>query len=423
LKEIYKKTVLENGIRVVTERIDYVRSISIGVWIDVGSRDEKNDEMGTSHFIEHMLFKGTRRRTAREIASSLESVGGSLNAFTGREHTCYFARVLDEHIDIALDVLSDILKNPLFNPSHLEKEREVIISEIKDLEDSPADLVHDFLMNAMWKEDPLGRPIIGSTESVQKLTRKNLVDFMKKNYTSPRIVIAACGNFKHGELVDKMRKKFKFSSGSHPPREKQTLPQAKLNRMVTQRKTAQTHISLGVPTFPYRNTRRYAALVLSNILGGGMSSRLFQTIREKKGLVYSVYTFIDFFEDAGVFGIYMGTHKKNAIRVIELVFKEIIKLKKGSLTSKELSHAKYQLKGNLLLTLESTFNRMNRLARYELFLHDYVSLDQTINSINRIKAKDVIDVAGELLSFDKLSAVILGPVGKYALNRLDWGKL
>ncbi len=423
MKEVYKKTVLENGIRVVTERIDYVRSISIGVWVDVGSRDEMGDEVGASHFIEHMLFKGTKKRTAKEIASSLESVGGSLNAFTGREHTCYFARVLDEHTDIALDVLSDILKNPLFNLSHLEKERAVILSEIKELEDSPADLVHDLLMSTMWKENSLGRSIIGSAESVLKLTRSKLIDFMKRNYTSPRVVIAASGNFKHKELVDKIKRKFRFSSNSHPASEKQMFPLAEPDRVVANRKTAQTHISLGVPTFPYSDRRRYAALVLSNILGGGMSSRLFQSIREKLGLVYSVYTFIDFFEDAGVFGIYMGTHKKNTIRVIELVLKEIRKLKKDSLTSKELSHAKYQLKGNLLLSLESTFNRMNRLARYELFLHDFVDLDQTINAINKIKAKDVVEVAYDFFSSDKLSAAVLGPVGKYTLNRMNWDDL
>jgi len=422
LKEQYKKTVLENGIRVVTERIDYVRSISIGVWIDVGSRDEKSDEAGTSHFIEHMLFKGTKKRTAKEIASSLESVGGSLNAFTGREHTCYFARVLDEHTNVALDVLSDILKNPLFNPSHLEKERKVILSEIKELEDSPADLVHDFLMRAMWRENPLGRPIIGSAESVLKLTRSRLVDFMNRNYTSPRVVIAASGNFKHEELVNKIKRKFRFSSDPHPASENQMPPQVEPDRMVAKKKTAQTHINLGVSTFPYRDKRRYATLVLSNILGGGMSSRLFQSIREKLGLVYSVYTFVDFFEDTGIFGISMGTHKKNTVRVIELVLKEIRKLKKDSLTSKELSHAKYQLKGNLLLALESTSNRMNRLARYELLLHDYVDLDQTINSINRIKAKDVIEVAEDFFSSDKLSAAVLGPVGKGMLNQVDWGE-
>jgi predicted Zn-dependent peptidase len=423
LKELYRKSVLENGIRVVTERIDYVRSVTIGAWMDVGSRDEKSDEAGASHFIEHMLFKGTQRRTAKEIASALESVGGSLNAFTGREHTCYFARVLDEHTGKAVDVLSDILKNPLFNPSHLEKEREVILSEIKELEDSPADLVYDYLMSNMWKQNPLGRPIIGSTESVIKLSRGKLLDFMKSNYTSSRTVIAASGNLGHEDLLGKIKNKFNLGSNPHPNQTDSAPPPVERKRVVVKKKTAQTHITLGIPTFPYRDNRRYAALVLSNVLGGGMSSRLFQNIREKLGLVYSVYSFIDFFEDVGVLGIYMGTHKSNALRVIDLVLKEIRILKKDSLTKDELAHAKYQLKGNLMLALESTSHRMNRLARSELFLHKYLDADQTIAAINKIKAKDVTEVAREFFDSDKLSAVALGPMAKDALNRVDWDKL
>jgi predicted Zn-dependent peptidase len=422
LAEQYKKTVLKNGVRVVTERIDHVRSVSIGAWIDVGSRDEAADEAGVSHFIEHMLFKGTKSRTARQIASSLESVGGSLNAFTGREHTCYFARALDEHLDKAIDVLSDILRNPLFNRSHLEKEREVILSEIKELEDSPADLAHDHLMNTVWKANSLGRPIIGTAESVLKLSRAKLVAFMKKNYTSSRVVIAASGNLRHDDLVMTTRRKFKFNSD--PPAAKKdrlTIP-AEPKRMVVKRKTAQAHISLGIPTFPYTDNRRYALLVLSNILGGGMSSRLFQSIREKLGLAYSVYSFIDFFEDAGIFGIYMGTHKSNAVRVTELVLKEIRRFEKNRLSANELSDAKNQLKGNLVLALENTSQRMNRLARSELFLRDYLELDQIIDSINRVKAKDLVGLARELFRPERLSVVALGPLAKDALDQVDWGK-
>ena len=420
MREMYKKTVLDNGIRVVTERIDSVRSVSVGVWIDVGSRDEKADEAGVSHFIEHMLFKGTKKRTAKEIAASLESVGGSLNAFTGREHTCYFARVLDEHLEVALDVLSDIIGNPLFNRSHLEKERQVIISEIREMEDSPADLVHDLLMGAIWEADSLGRPIIGGLESVLKLSRSKLVGFLRRHYVFPRMVIAASGNLRHDDLVGKILRKFRSSSDAHPGQLSQLPPQAERNRKVVKKKTAQTHISLGVPTFPYRDERRYVGLVLSNILGGGMSSRLFQGIREKLGLVYSVYAFLDFFEDAGVFGIYMGTDKQNASRVIEAVLKEIKRLRRSTVGSGELSHAKEQLKGSLLLSMESTFNRMNRLARYELFLRDYVDLNQTIRAIDRIRSKDVIGVADELLSSDKLSVVALGPLGKGTLDGINW---
>jgi predicted Zn-dependent peptidase len=420
LKEIYKKTVLDNGIRVVTEELNSVRSISIGVWIDVGSRDEARDEMGVSHFIEHMLFKGTKNRTAKEIAASLESVGGGLNAFTGREQTCYYARVLDEHLDIAIDVLSDILKNPLLNPSHFEKERKVIASEIKELEDSPADLIHDLLMRVMWKDDPLGRPIIGSMESVIQMPRGKLITFMRKNYTCSRVVIAASGNLKHSELVRKVKRKFEFSPDSQTSISSLRFPPVEPLRRVEQRKTAQTHISLGIPLFPYQDQRRYSSLVLSNVLGGGMSSRLFQTVREQLGLAYSIYSFIDFFKDTGVFGIYLGTYKKNTVRVIELVLREIGKLKKNSLSTRELTNAKYQLKGNLILGMESTPSRMNRLARNELFLNDYVGTDQTIEYINKIKAKDIISITEEFLVPDKLSTVVLGPVGKDVLRRIDW---
>lgn len=423
MKEIYKKTVLDNGIRVISERIESVRSISIGVWIDVGSRDENGDEMGVSHFIEHMLFKGTKNRTAKGIAVSLESVGGSLNAFTGKEHTCYYARVLDEHLDIAIDVLSDILKNSLLHPSHFEKEKEVIISEIKELEDSPSDLIHDILMNTMWKENPLGHPIIGSAESVLKMPRRKLIDYIKRNYTCSRVVIAASGNLKHSELVKKIKHKFEFSTNTDQSKFISPPSRVDTGRTVVQRKTAQTHVSLGIPIFPYRDRRRYPALVLSNILGGGMSSRLFQTVREKLGLAYSIYSFIDFFEDTGVFGIYLGSHKRNTVRVVELVLKEINHLKRNHLSPKELFNAKYQLKGNLILGMESTSSRMNRLARNELFLKDYLSLDQTIDAISNVKAKDIVEMAEDFLLPDKLSIVVLGPVGKDTLRRVDWSLL
>ncbi len=420
MRGIHRKTILKNGIRVVTEKIGYVRSVAIGVWIDVGSRDEGSDERGVSHFIEHMLFKGTKKRTAKEIASSLESVGGALNAFTGREHTCYFARVLDEHLNIAVDVLADILKNFLLNPTDLEREKTVIISEIRDLEDSPADLVHDRLMHNMWQDHPLGRSIMGDAESILSMTRNKLIDFIKRNYVSPKVVVAASGNLNHQGLVRLIQEKFRFNQTDRRPPVDQSTPEPNQNKMVVNRQTAQTHVSLGIPAFPYKDKRRYAALLLTNILGGGMSSRLFQSIREKLGLAYNVYTFIDFFEDTGVFGIYLGTHKKNTVRVIDLVLKEIKKIKRGSLSRKELSHAKYQLKGNLMLSLENTSNRMSRLARHELLLNKYVDLDETISSIDKVKGKEVIEMAADLFDSNKLSAVILGPVGKRVINQINW---
>lgn len=423
LRGIYKKTILKNGVRVVTEKIEHVRSVTMGVWIDVGSRDEESDERGISHFIEHMLFKGTKKRTAKEIASSLESVGGALNAFTGREHTCYFARVLDEHLNIAIDVLSDILKNALLNPSDLEREKTVIISEIKDLEDSPGDLVHDRLMNNMWQNQPLGRSIMGDAQSILKMTRNKLIDFIKRNYVGPRVVIASSGNLDHQDLVKMIQEKFRFNQADKTPTVCQSTLGADQMRVVVNRKTAQTHVSLGVPVFPYKDKRRYAALLLSNILGGGMSSRLFQSIREKLGLAYNVFTFVDFFQDTGVFGIYLGTHRKNTVQAVDIALKELRRMRKDSLSRQELAHVKLQLKGNLMLSLENTPNRMNRLARHELLLNRFVDLDETINSINRVKGKEVIEVATDLFDSNKLSAVILGPVGKGVINQINWNIL
>ena len=423
MRGMYKRTVLKNGIRVVTEKIGYVRSVAIGVWIDVGSRDEGGDQRGVSHFIEHMLFKGTKKRTAKEIASSLESVGGALNAFTGREHTCYFARVLDEHLNIAVDVLADLLKNFLLKPADLEREKAVIISEIRDLEDSPADLAHDRLMSNMWQDHPLGRSIMGDAEIILRMTRNKLIDFIQRNYVSPRVVIAASGNLNHQDLVRMIQEKFRFNQTGRMRPATQSVPQATQNRAVVSRKTAQTHVSMAVPAFPYKDKRRYATLLLTNILGGGMSSRLFQSIREKLGLAYNVYSYIDFFEDTGVFGIYLGTHRKNTVRVIDLVLKEIKKMKKDSLSRQELANAKYQLKGSLMLSLENTSNRMNRLARQELLLGKYVDLDETTTSISRVKGKEVIDVAVDLLDSEKLSAVILGPVGKRLVNQVNWNTI
>jgi len=420
LKGIYKKTVLKNGIRVVTEKIGYVRSVSIGVWIDVGSRDERNDERGVSHFIEHMLFKGTKKRSAQEIASSLESVGGALNAFTGREQTCYLARVLDEHVNIAMDVLADILKNSLLSSSDFEKEKTVIISEIKDLEDSPGELTHDLLMSNMWPDHPLGRSIVGNQETILRMTRSKLIGFIKRNYISPKVVVAASGNLNHQDLVRMIEEKFQFNQTDRVPRGSQSTLETGQNRTAINRKTAQTHICLGVPTFSYRDKRRYAALILGNILGGGMSSRLFQNIREKLGLAYNIYSFVDSFEDTGVFGIYLGTHKKDTVRAMNLVLKEIRRIKKDSLSRQELSHAKYQLKGNFMMSLENTPNRMNRLAQHELLLNRYVDLNETLDLINKVKGTEVIEVASDLFDLNKLSAVILGPVGRRVINQIDW---
>ncbi|MCK4385268.1 MAG: insulinase family protein, partial [candidate division Zixibacteria bacterium] len=266
----------------------------------------------------------------------------------------------------------------------------------------------------------LGRSIMGDAESILRITRIKLIDFINRNYVSPCVVIASSGNLNHKDLVRMIQEKFRFNQTDALPQGSKPTLGADQNKVVINRKTAQTHISLGIPVFPYKDRRRYAALILNNILGGGMSSRLFQSIREKLGLAYNVYTFLEFFEDTGMFGIYLGTHKKNTVRVIDLVLKEIKNVKKGSLSRQELSHAKYQLKGSLMLSLENTSNRMNRLAQQELLLGKYVDLDETINSINKVKGKEVIEVANDFFDSGKLSAVILGPIGKRVINQVNW---
>ncbi|OGC78507.1 MAG: hypothetical protein A2145_02195 [candidate division Zixibacteria bacterium RBG_16_40_9] len=422
MKSLYKKTVLDNGIRVVSEKISSVRSISIGIWVDVGSRDEAQEESGISHFLEHMVFKGTKKRTAKEIAQALESVGGILNAFTAREQTCYYAHILDEHLPIAVDVLSDILKNSLLDSQDLEKEKKVIVEEIKDIEDNPGDLIHDIYAGALWPDHPLGRPVIGSLETVSSLNRNNLTNFMQKNYNSKKVVVAASGNVKHEELVKLIEKKLQFNSKDGYPNQS-SAPPVKSNIKIVNRETAQTHICLGVTSFPYKHPNRQILFVLNTILGGGMSSRLFQSVRENSGLAYSIYSFVDFFEDSGTFGVYLGTNSQQVLNALNLVLKEISKIKKEKLTSPELYFAKSQIKGNLVIGMESTSNRMNRLARNELFLNEYLPIEKTIAEIEKVKEKQIHDITNELFSPDRLCLALIGPNHSEIAKNLDWGIL
>lgn len=420
MRSDYHKTVLKNGIRVVSTKMPEVRSVSIGAWIDAGSRDERPEENGISHFIEHLAFKGTKKRSAKQIALSLESVGGSLNAFTGREHTCYYAKVLKEHLGITLDILSDILKNSLFRPIDLKREKSVITEEIKDTEDTPGDLVFDLFMESLWGKHPLGKPIMGTLQSLSRIKRKQVFDYLQRNYTYPKVVIAASGNLNHEKLVRGVEKVFRFNQQSpEKSSPKENLISYPAKKMI-KRKSAQTHVCLGLPNFSFTHPRKYAALLLSTILGGGMSSRLFQKIREELGLAYNIYSFSDFFEDSGVFGIYLGTNEIKLIPATKLILKEFSLIKKKKISKKELEHAKYLLKGGLIMGAESTTNQMNRLARHELFFQDYFDLDKTISLIDKVKAEDVMQVANQLLDSDKFCVTVLGPLDKKVLSKIDW---
>ncbi len=404
----HNKTRLDNGIRIVTERIPHVRSVSIGAWVMVGSRHENSENNGISHYIEHMLFKGTRNRTAAEIAQSLESVGGHLNAFTGKDLTCYYAHVLDEHCPRAVDVLSDIMANSVFEEEEMAKEKRVIIEELSTIEETPEELIHDLFWGDLFPRHPLGYAIIGRRESIDSIKRADIFEYLKSNYTGERIVICAAGNLEHDSLVDMVREKFgSFNAGEQQLQKSPDGPVS--GKHIIENGAIQAHVCLGTHAYDYRNKNKFALFVLNTLFGAGMSSRLFQNIREQHGLAYSIYSFVEFLFDTGIFGIYLGTDKGNVDASLALIDQELTTLKETKVPEDELERTKSQLKGNLMLGLESTSSRMNRLARLEIFLDGYLSLDETIDEINKVTTTDLSNVANELFAADRIQTTILKP--------------
>jgi predicted Zn-dependent peptidase len=415
---IYKKTVLSNGLSIITESIPYVRSISLGVWLNVGSRDENAISNGISHFVEHMVFKATKSRNASEIASFLESVGGTLNAFTSREQTCYYAKFLDEHLDKGIEILSDIINNARFSSTDIEKEKKVVLEEISDIEDSPSDLVHDLFASTIFGNHPLGRPIMGDRKTVKGMNRTKILRYVSKHYRSNKMIIAACGNLDHDHLVDISARYFgnvspyEYRNGRKNP---DFIPVFKSFF----RKTAQTHICLGLPALHFNHELRSAMLILNSVLGGGMSSRLFQHLRENLGLVYTVFSYIDFFENMGLFGIYLGTEKRNVKSALYAVNNEIKLICEKRLSDDDLRNAKEQLKGGLVLGLENTSNRMNRLAKHEFLADRHISIDETIAGIDAVKADEIIEIARIIFHGNRFSGISLGPVKKDIFSIMD----
>ena len=405
----YKRTVFPNGLKIISEAIPHVRSVSLGLWIDVGSRDENEKNAGVSHFIEHMVFKGTRNRDASQIASYLESVGGVLNAFTSREQTCYFAKILDQHLPRAVDIIFDLAQNALFDKSNIDKEKRVILEEIKDIEDAPSDLVHDRFARAFFGPHPLGRPILGEKATVKGMGRVAILRHLNKYYHPDRMLVAASGNLDHAALVNLVGQA--FGAGEHdgsPINRKR--PVFKPLRKAIKRKSSQVHICLGVPAREFNDPSRSAMFILNSMLGGGMSSRLFQKLRDNLGIVYNVYTYLDYFQDTSVQGIYLATDRKNVRRAIEAVMKEIDRIASEPLPEADLSRNKEQLKGHLMLGLENTSSRMNRLAKHELLIGRYIPLDETVLGIDTVKAEEITDLARELFRRDRFTAVTMGNV-------------
>jgi predicted Zn-dependent peptidase len=418
----YRRTVLSNGLRVVSEKMPNVKSVSVGIWVDVGSRQETPRENGISHFIEHMCFKGTRRRSAKEIAQSLETLGGTLNAFTSRENTCFYARVLDEHFEQGFDVLADITTQSLFDSGEFKKEKDVICEEIKDVFDTPGDIVHDYFAATMWNTHSLGQTIMGEAKGIRALQRRDLLAFMRRHYTTDNIVLSAAGAIDHDRLVDLARRKLLFpKTTTRKPLKTPSYRQGQ--KKIFRRKLSQTHVCIGFPSIQFADPRKYHALLLNTLLGAGMGSRLFQTVREERGLAYTVYSYQDFYHDTGIFGLYLGTDSNKTAEAVNLVLQELAAVADDSITEEEVERAKSQLKGSLLLSLEGSYNRMNRLGRLELFQHTFVPLEQSAKEINAVTLADVRAIARDIFREKLLTMVVLGPVGNNLLKLIDWSLL
>ncbi len=403
------KTILKNGIRIVTKAMPYTRSVSMGVWVNVGARDESEPESGLSHFIEHMIFKGTRKRSAFQIAKEFDAIGGHTNAFTTMENTCYYARVIDSQTETMVDILSDIFVNSAFDPLEVDKERPVILQEIGMVEDSPDEYVHVLSGRNFWGENPLGRSILGTPENIIRFDADTIRSFFRRLYHPERIVISAAGNLDHNRLVDTVRPMFETIQPRNDFPQRIT-PQGRSAIDLNHRSLEQMHICLITPGLSITDPRRYACSLLNTILGGNMSSRLFQEVRERRGLAYSVYSFVSSHVDTGMFGFYMGVDPKRSGETTRIVLDEIDKIIKVPVDAAELKGAMEYTKGSLLLASESADNQMVRSAQNELHFGEDITLQTIIENIEAVSADEIRDLANALFSRDQMALTLLGPV-------------
>ncbi len=410
---------LPNGIRIVTEAMPYVRSVSLGIWIGSGSRLEHGPENGISQFIEHMVFKGTKHRSAEDIARSVDSVGGGLDAFTSKELVSFNAKVLDEHLPMALDILADLVLNPLFREADIEKEKGVILEEIKMEADQPEFVLHEAFISNFWKGHGLGKPILGTKETVKKFGQAMLCDYYNRVYSPRNILITAAGNLSHDNIVKLVREKF-ASLVERAALPLDTVPQPHAPIVLKKKESLeQVHIALGVPAYALAHELRFPLYVLNTVLGGGMSSRLFQNIREKQGLAYAVYSELNLFSDTGCFTVYAGTAVETAKQVVESVIQEFRQLKSDLIGNDELRRAKDHLKGSLMLSLESTSSRMSNLARQELYFEHFMSLDEMIDSIEAVTRDQVQAIAIEFFQTQNIALAMLGRLSALSVTRDD----
>jgi predicted Zn-dependent peptidase len=403
-----RKEVFRNRLALVTERMPNIRSVALGVWLKKGSRHEAEAENGISHFIEHLLFKGTETRTARDIALIIDSVGGQMDAFTTKEYTCFYFKVLDEHLDIAVDLLSEIIRRPRFLPEEIEKERKVIYEEIKMVDDTPDELVYDLWSESFYRGHPLGRPIQGTLESVAKMQPEQLIRFFRDSYQPGNLLITAAGNLDHDRLASLLRKTFEplgngagLHSGGPPPGRADVVVREK-------KELGQLHLCLGVPAMPLPDDRRYQGYVLNTLLGGTMSSRLFQHIREERGLAYSVFSSVNAFLDAGNLMVYAATSPETAREVIDLIVLEFRRLKDEPVGDAELQLARDHLKGSLMLSLESSSSRMSNLARQEVYFGRQFTLSEILEGIERVTRDEVLRLSREIFDPARCTLAVLG---------------
>jgi len=417
-----ERQILPNGVRVITERMPHVRSVSVGVWICTGSREESQEETGISHFIEHMLFKGTKNRSAEEIARSVDSIGGGLDAFTSKELVSYNVKVLDEHLPQAFDVVTDLVRNPLFDPKEIEKEKGVILEEMKMEVDNPEYLIHEIFSSHFWKGHGLGRPIIGTKQTIRGFNRDKIEEYYRTYYSPSNILVTAAGNLSHRRLVHLVEDRLgDLKRKSVRMEQQKPLPHAP---MIFRNKSSleQVHLYIGVPSIAMPHESRFACYILNAILGGGMSSRLFQNIREKQGLAYTVFSELTMYHDAGCMLIYAGTSLKSAERVIHSIVHELKQVVDHLVSPEELRRAKDHLKGSFVLGLESTSSRMGNLARQELYFKRFFTLDEMLERIESVEAAEVQKLAQQFFEPRKMAVAMLGRLEGFRIRRGDLGR-
>ncbi len=407
----YQRTENVNGIRVLSEYMPNLRSVTAGFWVGVGSRDEPLELSGISHFIEHLLFKGTEKRSARRIAEEFDAMGGELNAFSAKEYTCYYAKVLDEKVEKALEIMVDMLLHSVMRPQDVDAERKVILEEIAMHEDSPDDIIHDLFVSALWESHPLGQSVLGNHNVISTLTSEEVREFFKRFYHPRNIVVAVAGNIEHERVVGLVNELMEADGGRERHRRHSLVPEIRPHTVVYDRRTEQAHIVLGTLGLPRSHPDRFTLAVLDNILGGGMSSRLFQKVREERSLAYSIFSYHSMYVETGLVGVYAGTNPENASAVMELIKEELENILARGVTEEEVERAKGHIKGNLVLSLEDSGSRMTRLGKAEVSGGEILSLDELLARIDAVTPEDVHRLAHRLFAPRKLVATLIGPFG------------